>query len=239
MARAIVLLSGGLDSSTTLAMAKQDQFEVHALTFAYRQRHGREVAAAKSVAVFMGVRNHRILDLDLRQIGGSALTDDAMEVPVGRGLKDISEGIPSTYVPARNTILLGYALAWSEVIDADAIYIGANFRDYSGYPDCRPEYYEAFERVARLGTKRGVEGRPVEIHHPLISLTKGEIISKAVELGVPLELTWSCYLGEEKACGLCDACQLRLKGFQEAGVEDPIAYRAYPAWFQASPSPPA
>lgn len=229
--KAVVLLSGGLDSSTTLALAKRDGCEVHALTFAYGQRHGRELEAARAVAKTLGVAHHKVLTLDLREIGGSALTDEAVAVPEGRSLQRIGVGIPATYVPARNTILLSYALAWAEVQEVDAVYIGANVYDHSGYPDCRPEYYRAFEEVARLGTKRGVEGRPVEIRHPLTEMTKADIVRTGAELGVPFELTWSCYHGREKACGLCDACQLRLKGFGEAGVEDPLPYETYPPWY--------
>ncbi|MFQ5553721.1 MAG: 7-cyano-7-deazaguanine synthase QueC [Thermoplasmata archaeon] len=231
MDSAVVLLSGGLDSSTTLAIARADGFAVHAMTFAYGQRHEREVRAAQAVANALGSRDHRIVELNLRAFGGSALTDDGIEVPMARDLEEISEGIPRTYVPARNTMFLSYALAWSEIVGAKAIYIGANFLDASGYPDCRPEYYEAFERVARLGTKRGVEGDPVTIRRPLIEMTKAEIVQRALALEVPIDLTWSCYLGGEQACGLCDACQLRLKGFHEAGVLDPIPYRAYPRWY--------
>lgn len=232
---AVVLLSGGLDSSTTLAMAKKEGFPVYALTFTYGQRHEREVRAAQDVARALGVEDHTVLRLDLGQIGGSALTDTRVPVPTGRDVADIGEGIPETYVPARNTILLSHALAWSEVVGASTIFVGATAIDFSGYPDCRPEFYEAFETVARLGTRRGVEGRPVKIRHPLITLTKAAIVREAVNLGVPLELTWSCYLGEEAACGLCDACQLRLKGFQEAGVPDPLSYRAYPRWYEDPP----
>lgn len=228
---AVVLLSGGLDSSTTLAIAIKEGFAAYALTFAYGQRHDREVQAARDVAMSFGVKDHKVLQLDLGQLGGSALTDASLEVPLGRDLATIAEGIPETYVPARNTILLSHALAWSEVVDANTIFIGANAVDYSGYPDCRPEFYEAFEVVARLGTKRGVEGGAMKIRHPLISLSKADIVQRAVDLGVPLELTWSCYLGEGDACGLCDACQLRLKGFQEAGFQDPIRYRSYPPWY--------
>lgn len=232
MRAALVLLSGGLDSSTTLAVAIEEvSGEVDALTLDYGQRHEREMAAAKAVASSLGVAEHRVIRLDLEQIGGSALTDRTIEVPLSRTLEDISEGIPSTYVPARNTIFLSYALAWSEVSGADCIYVGATAVDYSGYPDCRPEFYQAFQEVARLGTERGVAGRPAQIRCPLISLSKAEIVRKAVELEVPLALTWSCYLGGLNACGRCDACQLRLKGFKEAGVEDPIPYERYPEWY--------
>lgn len=233
MTTALVLLSGGLDSSTTLAMAIQaNSGGVDALTFLYGQRHSREVEAARAVAHALGVREHIVTTLDLGQIGGSALTDAGIEVPAGRDLREIGVGIPATYVPARNTILLSYALAWAEVRDVAAIYIGANYLDYSGYPDCRPEYYRAFQEMARLGTRRGVEGRPIEIRYPLIDLHKADIVRKAVEFGVPLELTWSCYRGEKKACGLCDACQLRLRGFQEAGIEDPLPYVNRPDWYR-------
>jgi 7-cyano-7-deazaguanine synthase len=237
MDSAVVLLSGGLDSSTALALAQADGFAAHALTLDYGQRHSREVKAARAVATHLGVGDHRVVKIDLRTFGGSALTDPAVEVPLGRPLSRMSQDIPSTYVPARNTILLSYALAWSEILDAGAIFIGANAIDFSAYPDCRPEYYRAFEQVARLGTKRGVEGDPVAIRHPLIGMTKAEIVRTATKLEVPLSLTWSCYLGEAEACGLCDSCQLRLKGFQEAGVADPLPYQAYPEWYpEASPA---
>ncbi len=232
MESAVVLLSGGLDSSTTLAIAKDQGFAGHALTFAYGQRHAREVEAARAIATQLGAREHKIVKIDLRTFGGSALTDPDVEVPLARAPDQMSAGIPPTYVPARNTILLSYALAWSEVLGARAIFIGAHVYDAPGYPDCRPEYYQAFEQVARLGTKRGVEGDSVAIHHPLIELTKAEIVETAFKLGVPLELTWSCYLGEAEACGLCDACQMRLKGFQEAGFPDPLPYRTYPGWYR-------
>ena len=227
--RCVVLLSGGLDSSTTLAIAISDGCEVHALSFDYRQRHDRELESARKIARYYGVK-HRIIKIDLRAIGGSALTDSRIEVPERR-IEDIEKEIPATYVPARNTILLSYALAYAEVIDADYIYIGVNALDYSGYPDCRPEYIKAFEEVARLGTKRGVEGKPIKIRAPLINMTKAEIIKKGMELGVPYELTWSCYRGGKKACGRCDSCLLRLKGFMEAGYVDPLEYETYPDFY--------
>ncbi len=232
MKSAIVLLSGGLDSSTTLALAQEDGFQTVAMTFRYGQRHDQEVEAARAVAKALGVVEHKVLTIDLRQFGASALTDEDIDVPEGRELKDIGKGIPSTYVPARNTILLSYALAWAEVLEARAVYIGANTLDYSGYPDCRPEYYQAFQEVARLGTRRGLEGDPVEIRYPLIEMRKADIVRKAQKLGVPLELTWSCYRGGKAACGLCDACQLRLKGFKEAGFEDFLTYQRYPTWYR-------
>ncbi len=226
--RAVVLLSGGLDSTTVLAMAIDMGYEVHALSFDYGQRHSRELESAKKVAEHYGVV-HKIIKIDLRQIGGSALTDD-IDVPE-RKIDDIESEIPITYVPARNTILLSYALGYAEVIDADAIFYGANAIDYSGYPDCRPEYVDAFERMANLGTKRGVEGNKIRIVAPIIHMTKAEIIKKGMELGVPYELTWSCYRGGAKACGRCDSCLLRLKGFMEAGYEDPIEYEHYPDFY--------
>ncbi len=222
--RAVVLLSGGMDSATALAIAKADGFDVIALTIDYGQRHRREIDAAKKVAKHFGVRDHRVVSLDLTPIGGSALTDKAIRVPEQRRLEEIGRGIPVTYVPARNTILLSYALGLAEATGAKAIYIAANFQDYSGYPDCRPEFYKAFQEVARLGTKRGVEGDVIEIRTPLISMTKADIVRKGQELGVPWKLTWSCYQGGDKACGVCDSCQLRLKGFREAGVKDPLPY---------------
>jgi len=221
---AVVLLSGGMDSATATAIAKADGFDVIGLTIDYGQRHRKELDAAQSVAKSLGVKEHRVVRLDLTPIGGSALTDPRVPIPEGRPPEEIGTGIPPTYVPARNTIFLSYALAVAEAVGAKAIYIAANSYDYAGYPDCRPEYYEAFAHVARLGTKRGVEGDPVEIRTPLIRMTKADIVRKGVELGVPWELTWSCYHGRPKACGVCDSCQLRLKGFREAGVRDPIPY---------------
>ena len=223
--RAVVLLSGGLDSSTALAMTGTAGQEVHALTIDYGQRHRKEIEAAKKIAKHFGVASHKVLTIDLTAIGGSALTDRTIRVPQQRTLEEIGRGIPATYVPARNTILLGFALAHAETLDADEVVIAANYLDASGYPDCRPEYYNAFQEFARLGTKRGVEGRPIQIVTPLISMSKADIVRKGEELGVPWKLTWSCYLGGERACGACDSCQLRLKGFREAGVEDPLPYR--------------
>ena len=226
MARAVVLLSGGLDSATALAWARKEGYDCYALSFDYGQRHRIELEAAERVASSLGSREHLILHLDLRKIGGSALTAD-IAVPKGRGEQDIGRGIPVTYVPARNTIFLAHALAWAEVLGAADIVFGANFLDYSGYPDCRPEYIEAFEKMATLATKAGVEGKSrFKIHAPLIRLSKAEIVRKAVELKVDLSLTWSCYepTPEGWACGGCDACLLRLKGFKEAGLADPLKY---------------
>lgn len=221
---AVVLLSGGMDSATAVALTKSEGFDIIALTFDYGQRHRKEVDAARSLAKHFGVREHRIISIDLTTIGGSALTDRQIRVPQQRSLEEIGQGIPPTYVPARNTILLGYALGLAEAAGAAAIVVAANHLDSSGYPDCRPEYYRALQEVARLGTKRGVEGDVIEIRTPLIQMTKADIVRRGEELGVPWELTWSCYLGEARACGVCDACQLRLKGFREAGVKDPLPY---------------
>jgi 7-cyano-7-deazaguanine synthase len=224
---AVVLLSGGLDSTTALAIAKEQDFDVYALTFRYGQRHAAELDAARRVAERCGVTEHVVLDIDLRRFGGSALTD-AIDVPKDRPLAEMGQGIPVTYVPARNTIFLSFALAWAEVLGAQDIFIGVNVLDHSGYPDCRTEYIEAFERMANLATKAGVEGRQrLCIHTPLIRLTKAQIIAKGLALGVDYGLTVSCYdpspAGE--ACGHCDACLLRLKGFAENGMADPALYR--------------
>src|SRR2546425_2093695 len=209
-------------------MTLKEGREVHALTIDYGQRHRKEIEAAKRVAKHFGVRSHKVVKIDLTTIGGSALTDKNVRVPSQRTLEQMGQGIPVTYVPARNTILLGLALAYSEATDADEIVIAANAIDYSGYPDCRPEYYAAFQEVARLGTKRGVEGDVIEIRTPLIRLSKADIVRTGEELGVPWALTWSCYHGRAKACGVCDSCQLRRKGFREAGIEDPLPYARPP-----------
>ncbi len=222
--RAVVLLSGGMDSATALALALKEGFVVTALSVDYGQRHRKELESARKVARHFGVKDHRVVALDLTAIGGSALTDRRVPVPEQRRLEEIGQGVPATYVPARNTILLSYALGLAEAIGAKTIFIAANALDYSGYPDCRPEFYKAFQEVARLGTKRGIEGDVIEIRTPLIAMTKADIVRKGEELGVPWALTWSCYQGGEKACGVCDSCQLRLKGFREAGVKDPIDY---------------
>jgi 7-cyano-7-deazaguanine synthase len=225
MKRAVVLLSGGIDSTTTLAIAIAGGYEAYALSFDYGQRHQIETKAARRVANSLGAREHRVAKIDLRVFGDSALTDQ-IDVPKTRSGEEIAHGIPVTYVPARNTIFLSYALAWAEVIPASDIFLGVNAIDYSGYPDCRPEFIEAFENLASLATKAGVEGRRFQIHTPLIRLSKAEIIRKAVELGVDLSLTHSCYDPSPGglACGECDSCLLRLKGFREAGIKDPIGY---------------
>ena len=219
MKRAVVLLSGGIDSSTTLAIAIAEGHEAYALSFEYGQRHKIETAAARRVADSLGAKEHSVAKIDLRVFGGSALTAN-VDVPKQRPEKEIARGIPITYVPARNTIFLAYALAWAEVISASDIFLGVNAIDYSGYPDCRPAYYQAFNQVIKAGTKEG----NIEIVTPLIAMRKTGIIRLGLELSAPLHLTWSCYSGEEQACGVCDSCLLRLRAFQEAGVEDAIPY---------------
>lgn len=225
MKRAVVLLSGGLDSTTTLASTIAEGYETYALSFEYGQRHKIELDAARRIARALGPKEHRVAKIDMRIFGGSALTDD-VAVPKKRSATEIEHGIPVTYVPARNTIFLCYALALAETIGARDIFIGANAIDFSGYPDCRPEFIAAFETLANLATKAGVEGARFRIHAPLIKFSKAEIIRKALELGVDLALTHSCYdpSPEGVACGECDSCLLRLKGFREAGLEDPIRY---------------
>jgi 7-cyano-7-deazaguanine synthase len=223
---AVVLLSGGMDSATTAAIARRDGFDVHALSFRYGQRHSVELEAARRVAAALPASRHVVLDIDLRAFGGSALTSD-LAVPKDTPLERIgTEGVPITYVPARNTIFLSFALGWAEVLGARDIFIGANALDYSGYPDCRPEFMSAFERVAHLGTRAGIEGDEFRIHTPLIALSKREIILKGLELGVDYALTSTCYdpSPEGLACGRCDACLLRLKGFREVEMEDPGKY---------------
>ena len=224
--RAVVLLSGGLDSATVLAIARSQGYEAYALSFSYGQRHIWELQAAERVAASIGVVKHRTATIDLRIFGGSALTDD-IDVPKGRSSDAMSHGIPITYVPARNTIFLSFALAWAEVLESSDIFIGVNALDYSGYPDCRPEFIEAFERMANLATKAGVEGRQaLKIHTPLIAMSKAEIIQKGIELGVDYSLTSSCYdpSATGEPCGQCDSCLLRQKGFRENGVDDPLRY---------------
>ncbi len=223
--KAVVLLSGGLDSATTLAMARAAGYECYALSFDYGQRHRCELKASDAVADYLGAVEHRTVTLDLRQFGGSALTDDAIAVPDSGG-----EGIPVTYVPARNTVFLSLALAWAEVLGAHDIFIGVNAVDYSGYPDCRPEFIAAFEQMANLATKAGVEGERFTIHAPLIELSKAEIIHRGTVLGVDYGMTVSCYNPSDEglACGRCDSCRLRAEGFAAAGVADPTRYQGFP-----------
>jgi 7-cyano-7-deazaguanine synthase len=229
---AVILTSGGLDSTTVLAIARQQGYRLYSLSFAYGQRHDFELEAARKVAAAMGVRRHLVLNIDLGQIGGSALTDD-IEVPKDRSPEAMEAGIPVTYVPARNTIFLSYALAWAEVLPASDIFIGVNAVDYSGYPDCRPEFIAAYEKMANLATKAGVEGQaPLTIHAPLMKLSKGEIIRKGVTLGVDYAITHSCYDPDPagRACGACDSCLLRHQGFVEAGLLDPTPYQVGVSW---------
>lgn len=223
--RAVVLLSGGLDSSTCLAVAAGEGFEAHALSVDYGQRHRGELARARRIARALGAASHRVVRVDLSSFGGSALTDAAIAVPKGRSTRAMASGIPVTYVPARNTVLLALALAHAETLGAEDAFLGVNAIDYSGYPDCRPAFLRAFERLARVATKAGVEGRPLRIHAPLLRLSKAEIVRLGTKLGVPYRLTLSCYDPVRgRACGRCDACALRRKGFAEAGVPDPTLY---------------
>jgi len=223
--KAVVLLSGGLDSSTCLAVARSEGLATHCLSVDYGQRHTSELRAARAVARALGAADHRVVKVDLSAFGGSALTDGAIAVPKGRSAKAMSKEIPVTYVPARNTVLLALALAHAEVVGAEQIFVGVNAIDYSGYPDCRPEFLRAFEKVARLATKAGVGGRPLAIRAPLLRLSKAGIVTLGVRLGVPYHLTLTCYdPSGARACGRCDACQLRRKGFVEAGVPDPTRY---------------
>jgi len=222
--KAIVLLSGGLDSATTAAIAKAEGFEVYALSFDYGQRHSRELESARAVAKSLGAAGHLVVEFDMRGIGGSALTDD-IEVPLDRETDEMAGGIPVTYVPARNTIFLSFALGYAEALGAFDIFIGVSAVDYSGYPDCRPEFLASFEQTANLATKAGVEGTGrFSIHAPLVDLSKADTIRRGLELGVDYSLTWSCYLGGERPCGRCDSCKLRLAGFAGAGATDPLDY---------------
>ena len=222
--KAVVLVSGGLDSTTCLAIAREQNFDLYALTLNYGQRHDHELNSARMIIDFFNIHDHSIIDIDLAQFGGSALTDQ-IDVPKKRDLSDMDE-IPVTYVPARNTVFLSLALAWAEVLGSFDIFIGVNALDYSGYPDCRPEYISSFEKTANLATKAGVSGSSFKIHTPLIDMTKSEIIKVGLDLGIDYSLTSSCYDPDQDGnpCGLCDACYLRLKGFKEAGIIDPLSY---------------
>ncbi len=227
--KAVILLSGGLDSTTVLAVAKHEGYEPYALSFRYGQRHQFELAAAKKIARYFNVTQHLVLDIDMRKIGGSALTDK-IDVPKSQNIDSMQKNdIPITYVPARNTIFLSFALAWAEVINAYHIFIGANAVDYSGYPDCRPEYITAFEKMANLATRAGVGGKHVFVHAPIINMNKADIIRKGIQLRVDFSLTHSCYdpSRDGKACGSCDSCLLRKKGFREAGIQDPTMYQKF------------
>ena len=222
--KAVCLVSGGIDSAVTVFIAKEKGYMLCCLSFDYGQRHKKELNSAKKIAESVKAVEHVIVNLDLSQFGGSSLLDKSKDLPIDSKIDDIGKTIPSTYVPARNTVFLSIALAYAETIDADAVFIGATATDYSGYPDCRPEYIEAFQNLVDVATKKSVEGGGIKINAPLLHMSKAEIIKKGLRLGVPFEKTWSCYKGEKRACGRCDSCLLRLKGFKEAGFGDPIQY---------------
>lgn len=226
--KAVVLLSGGLDSSTVLYQAKTDGYECYAISFDYQQRHRRELQSAQAIARCANVKEHQVISFDLRQWGGSALTDEDIDLPEHRSLDQMSQDIPITYVPARNTIFLSFGLSYAEAKGAERVYLGVNALDYSGYPDCRPDYIQAMQEVFTLGTKQGREGQPIRIVTPLINLKKTAIIELGNQLGVPWEQTWSCYAGGDVACGVCDSCRLRLAAFAELGLKDPLPYQVIP-----------
>jgi 7-cyano-7-deazaguanine synthase len=225
MKKAVCLISGGIDSCVTTYIAKSKGYKIFALSFNYGQRHKKEIECAKKIAQLVKAKKHVIFDINLDKFGGSSLVDKKLKPEINRGIDEIGKKIPSTYVPARNTVFLSIALAFAETIDAEAIFIGVTATDYSGYPDCRPEYIEAFQKMVNLATKKCIEGKSIEIKAPLLSLSKAEIIKKGKKLGVPFDKTWSCYLGGKLACGKCDSCLLRLKGFKEAEINDPIKYK--------------
>lgn len=221
----VILLSGGLDSSIVLGLirSKVKAEDVYALSINYNQRHIKELISAKNIAKFYNI-NYKVMNLDLSEFGGSALTSSNIEVPIDRSLNDISKNIPITYVPGRNTIFISLGLAYAETVNADFVALGVNSIDYSGYPDCRPEYINEFDKLSILSNKRGVEGNPIKLYTPVINMTKSDIVKLGVKLKVPYELTWTCYNGREKACGTCDSCKFRLEGFKENGLKDPIQY---------------
>ena len=229
--KAVCLISGGLDSCVTAYIAKKEGYEIYALSFFYGQKHQKEITGAKKIASLVKAKDHILFEIDLSKFHGSSLIDKSIAPEKNHSLDEIGIKIPSTYVPARNTIFLSISLAYAESIDADSIFIGATSADYSGYPDCRTKYFKAFQKMADLSTKKSIEGNKIIIKTPLIYLSKSEIIKKGVELKVPFENTWSCYIGGKKACGRCDSCLLRLKGFKEAGLKDPIEYEHLPDWY--------
>ena len=229
--KAVCLLSGGLDSCVTSFIAKDKRFDVYALSIQYGQLHTKELSCARTIADVLQAKKHVVLDVDYTKIGGSSLLESSSDCITTHDLSDVGKEIPSTYVPARNTVFLSLALAYAEAIDADAIFLGVNAVDFSGYPDCRPDFIQAYQHMANLATKRGIQGNSILIKAPLLHLTKSEIIQQGVHLNVPFESTWSCYQGKEKACGCCDSCILRLKGFMDAKTDDPVAYDEYPSWY--------
>ena len=228
--KAVCLMSGGLDSCIMAYIAKKEGYEIYALSFNYGQRHNKEIDCTKDIATSLKAKKHIVFDIDLEKFGGSSLVDKSLKIEQDHKLNEIGKTIPSTYIPARNTVFLSIGLAYAETINADAVFIGATATDYSGYPDCRPEYIEAFQKMADLATKKSVEGDTIKIVAPLLHLSKAEIIKKGLELDAPFKKTWSCYQGGKKACGRCDSCLLRLKGFKEAGIEDSIQYEFIPNW---------
>lgn len=230
--KAVCLISGGLDSATTCFIAKNRGYQIYALSFLYGQKHKKEVDCAKKIAEKIDAKEHIFFNIDLSQFKGSSLIDRGKNIPIDQEIQDIGKKIPTTYVPARNTVFLSIALAYAETINADAIFIGVTATDYSGYPDCRPEYIRSYQRMADLATKKAIEGNPVEIKTPILYLSKSEIIRKGIKLGVPYQDTWSCYKGKKEACGRCDSCMLRLKGFMKNNLDDPISYSYYPKWYK-------
>jgi len=230
--KAVCLISGGLDSCVAAHIAKKEGYEIYALSFNYGQKHKKEIESAKNIASTVKAKKHIMFDFDLDKFGSSSLTDKSLSIGKNHSLEEIGKTIPSTYVPARNTIFLSIALAYAEAIDADAIFIGITATDYSGYPDCRSKYIKAFQKMADLATKKGVDGKVIEIKAPLLHMSKADIIKKGLKIGAPIEKTWSCYIGGKKACGRCDSCILRLKGFKQAQVRDPIEYEFLPEWYK-------
>ncbi|MEF8848575.1 MAG: 7-cyano-7-deazaguanine synthase QueC [Candidatus Thermoplasmatota archaeon] len=230
--KAVCLISGGIDSATTAHIAKDEGYEIYLLSFKYGQKHKKEIQSAKKIAEHLGSKKHTIFKLNLDKILNSSLTDIKKQIPKTKKIEEIGQDIPTTYVPARNTIFLSIALGYAETLDADKICIGATSADYSGYPDCRPEYIKAYQKMANLATKKTIQGKKIEIFTPLINKKKDEIIKIGKKLGVNFENTWSCYQGKNKACGKCESCLLRLKGFKKAGLKDPIEYQELPKWYK-------
>ena len=230
--KAVCLVSGGIDSCVTAYLAKNEDYYIYALTIDYGQQHRKEIICAKKIAKKLDVKKHLLLKIDFSKYGGSSLTDKTIEPEINHSIDEIGEKIPSTYVPARNTVFLSIALSYAESIDANAIFIGVTSTDYSGYPDCRPEFIDAYRKMANLATKKGIQGNPIDLKTPLLYKSKAEIIKTGLKLKVPFKDTWSCYIGKTKACGRCDSCLLRLKGFKEAETKDPIEYQTLPEWYK-------